>query len=236
MRRGAVVMMDALGFRGIWDRVAQPSDVFDKMESLRKRAESTMARHNVPEIGITDARATFLSDTIVLVISARGDDADLDASTAIVLAALRASDLMTEALERAPHLAYRGSIAFGDYEMKGPFVLGPAVDEAAAHSELAEGAFVWLAPSACAAWRKLPDGRAQLLPTDVPLKEGRRYSTFAVSPFDPTDHRAERRDIADSLLATFDTGRSSLDIDVQIKRQNTETFLRRAIEYDLPRA
>ena len=52
------------------------------------------------------------------------------------------------ALQEAPALAYRGCIAFGEFDMEEGFVIGGAVDEAAEHMEKAEGAFIWCAPSA----------------------------------------------------------------------------------------
>jgi len=61
MKEGAVAIIDALGFRGIWDRWP-PQEVLANMHELKTRLENdvkTMATQ-------LQFEASFLSDTIVL--------------------------------------------------------------------------------------------------------------------------------------------------------------------------
>jgi hypothetical protein len=147
------------------------------------------------------------------------------ASNSILFACYRAATVITAALAVRPHLAYRGCVTCGDFEMDGPFLLGPAIDEAASHHETAEGAFVWLTPRARAVFEtieKAREAQAPVAPYAVPLKGGATFDTWAVSPFSSVDAPSKRGELAATLLATFDKDPS---VAVQIKRQNTARFL-----------
>ena len=85
-------------------------------------------------------------------------------------------------------LSFRGVVTCGRFAIDDRFLLGPAVDEAANLLDLADGPFVWLAPTAYrsehgfvdsekAPWKKI----AVLY--DVPLKGGQRLQVRAVNPF-----------------------------------------------------
>jgi hypothetical protein len=98
--------------------------------------------------------------------------------------------------------------------------------------DLAEGAFVWLAPSA----HMLPHVRVQpdswstmAHPYDVPIKGGRSVSTVAFSPFVDTIDPDERARIRSGLTRAMASPR----IDVLVKFQNTMRFLDHADEVDL---
>jgi hypothetical protein len=153
--------------------------------------------------------------------SARSAKSGLHAffATAAVLAA---------ALNVEPHLTYRGCVTFGAFEIEGPFLLGPAIDEAATYYEQANGAFVWLTPNAKAALERSEHRRGQgLIPIacyPVPLKGGSTFATWVVSPFQGGDTCDKRRDTSDRLLATFDKD-PRRPLDVQIKLQHTQAFL-----------
>ncbi len=53
-------------------------------------------------------------------------------------------------IEEKPHLVMRGCISYGEFISDGNFIVGPAVDRAAEHMNIAEGAFVWLLPNVTA--------------------------------------------------------------------------------------
>jgi hypothetical protein len=63
MRTGAVLMIDALGFKGIWDTV-EPSVVLKKMHNLERAAEDEIK--GVKLGPVSAARVASLSDTIVI--------------------------------------------------------------------------------------------------------------------------------------------------------------------------
>ena len=139
--------------------------------------------------------------------------------------------MMRKAAQQVPPLVYRGVVAAGELALDGDgaFLVGPAIDEAAELMQLAQGAFVWLAPSARAipTPHHPPDWWATmgaLYP--VPLKQGGAFNTIALSPYieNPnidTITADERRQIR----AGYEKAMSDLRIDVQLKRQNTLRFL-----------
>jgi hypothetical protein len=227
MQTGAVVMMDALGFRGIWRDFKDYEAITDKMHALKLRAEMEVAEMEKGDIVDTSSVA-FLSDTIV--IGAAAAELVVKAKThsmSVLLACYRAATVLAGALETPPHFAYRGCVTFGQFEIDGPFLLGPAIDEAASCYEVANGAFVWLTPSAKAVFEATDKGRPALSPLvryEVPLKGGASFDSWVVSPFASVDTPERRATIASKMLATFDKD-TRLPLDVQIKKQNTMRFL-----------
>ena len=88
------------------------------------------------------------------------------------------------ARSRAP-LAYRGAVTYGGYELRSNFILGPAVDEAARAHDAAQGALIWLMPSAreiVADWLRNQPTNTHLVRFDVPLKGGDVFHSYTVSP------------------------------------------------------
>jgi len=128
-----------------------------------------------------------------------------------------------------PPFAYRGSIAFDQLVIDDRFLLGPAIDEAAEAERLAEGAFVWLCPSA---YRVVQQGfgktAAKSLPLvpdyPVPMKNGAVHTTHVVNPFRKLGAGRRADDAIANLLGCFDVSRP----DVAVKKQHTESFLREA--------
>lgn len=221
MKHGAVAIIDALGFRGIWDRWPSGT-VLENMHALKEHLVSSVKAIAVqPDIQF---EVTFLSDTIIIGLSLPSEAANRAAMSVVYV-----SDLVTQVLawtaRSSTPLAYRGVVAYGEYEISAPFILGPAIDEAAAHHELAQGAVVWLLPSAkalAADWLKEQPRNTHLVVHEVPLKGGHALETYTVSPVVQAANEAGARLIAAALLATFSGG----GIDVAVKRQNTLHHLR----------
>jgi hypothetical protein len=250
MRRGAVAFMDALGFKGIWKRHPNHRDVLEKLRRLRTAAE-TAKDEAVKERRIVVAEtkrslATF-SDTIFFACSATslsaaegsvGNRAEQSvrkaavefAGLAVTCAVL--AHVIAEAARDPVPLAFRGAIAFGEYSAEEEFVIGPAVDEAAAAHEAADAAIVWLCPSAVEVLQKFQPSDAAIVKLrelerkyllnecDVPLKQGRSYRTAVVQPFAAVESSKIDASI-ERTLSTF----GSHDVDVAVKKQNTSKFL-----------
>ncbi|HEY6909514.1 MAG TPA: hypothetical protein VI356_09105 [Myxococcales bacterium] len=92
-------------------------------------------------------------------------------------------------------LVYRGTVAAGKLLTDGSFIIGPAVDEAAELMNVAEGAFIWCAPSALAI--PAPNHKPDVWSTyavrySVPLKGGTSFETITVAPFADTGASPER--------------------------------------------
>jgi len=146
MRHGAFAMFDALGFKGIWARaqkVDPPWDVLGKLERLVTEAddvrgaieEGVASIEQSGELHNAQVRTLFLSDTIM--VGAWADDptgmapGNPEWATLTAVAHIAASVLSRAANAPDPRFAYRGCISVGEFDIRGPFVVGPAVDEAA---------------------------------------------------------------------------------------------------------
>lgn len=243
MRRGAVAMVDALGFRGIWRRPTlreNPMLVIDKLRSLRdfgaRYLQEFGGREQIgsdPTSALSDVNIGLLSDTVVVVLGVRNVDDLADGALGKVkqeivdeLAVHFAADIVARMIGKAaselPTLAYRGVIAFGEYIFEDNFFVGPAIDDAAGAMDVAQGAFVWLAPSAYDALRNgTVPVHLPMLPYDIPLKGGDRFSSYAIAPFAQQASREVVDTAIRQLLETFDVQ----TLDVRIKQQNTRTFL-----------
>lgn len=237
---GAVVMMDALGFKGIW-KTHSPSAVLDRMHLIERsvrRLESLPSANVARELGFRMV-ITFLSDTVVIACSdTQRPEATVCLATAAAGFAMHAGATDTEEGRTwdVP-LAYRGAIAHGRFHVEDRFLLGPAVDEAAEAMNRPEGAFVYLTESARDLYRDYgPRPVATRWPVPLKAEPGasapgalsaiRTFDTWVVSPF---AHDAagpdDTWDIGRLILSTFDRDKTP---GVRQKRDNTEAFLRRA--------
>jgi hypothetical protein len=254
-------MIDALGFKGIWRRpdiVDHPEVVINKLVKLQKEANSfldsqfggakgramlSQDRGNCFDL----VHAGFLSDTIVIALARKdakrlgGEPTGLP-ELAVYQACAQTSSILALGAKTDPALSYRGCISFGDFEVHDNFLIGPAVDEAASLLDLAQGAFVWLSPSALCKFKVQAENflKEQVDPTEeyavnrhgikwmpepyipykIPLKGGDYFETYAVSPLARVSSRTERVTLHQRLANTFNGG-----IDVQIKKQHTLRFL-----------
>jgi hypothetical protein len=144
-------------------------------------------------------------------------------------ASMIAGDIMFRALHGSPALLFRGCLAAGEMKEEADFLIGPVVDEAAERFELADGPFLWLAPSALEVSRRYANtflSRLEptlMLPYRVPLNDGRNIKTHAFNYFGvfrKADVRAETRR---RLLEAF--GGEPLAPSVRIKKPNIARFL-----------
>jgi hypothetical protein len=263
MQRGALAMFDALGFKGIWRRVSAPEVVVDKLRrmqgSLEEYLRTTFGGDGQPALRdpanvLRSVQATFLSDTVTVAVVPKAMDEvgeglrgsgivtpERLAASAVAYAATLSGHVMRAALGAPPAWAYRGCIAYGEFHMDDRFLVGEAVDEAAERMGAADGAFVWLAPSAKAAFEKSPDGFGgrctPLTRYGVPLKAVGGVSgvngvsgvveTFVASPFPWLAQPEEARAVVERLMGTFD---GSAQERVMRMARNTREFLRAHLE------
>ena len=241
MREGALIMMDALGFKEIWrakEIKERPEILLEQLKALEDAAQRDLAeRIKHPPFGSKNQSlfkplaVRFLSDTVIIALEtadAGGGTQSTRAVFSLLLSCVYAGGIMAKAAQLSPiGLAYRGCVAYGAFAIDGNFIVGPAVDEAARMMDLAQGAFVWLTPKACDLWESLSfEGVVPVMKYDVPLKQGERFSTQVVLPFDVIDTAFRREALASSILGTFDRADG---IDVKIKKQHTASFLRAAV-------
>lgn len=129
-----------------------------------------------------------------------------------------------------PALTYRGVVTCGMFAIDQRFLLGPAVDEAANLLNLADGPFVWLAPTARGLSNDIVEQDAVPWETivvryDVPLKGGQQLRTGVVNPFAFCADRHERLQIGRKIIGAMESN----NIDVVIKRGNARKFLKEAV-------
>jgi hypothetical protein len=178
---------------------------------------------------------TLLSDTIasgIFLNDGFGEVGESAGSPLGLIGIRAAAEFAGEVIRMAslhpPAFALRGSIAWGDFIMRPECMVGPAVDEAADCAEQAEAAVVWCAPSALHVLEGMPTRAVHPLFVrwPVPLKGGRAYETFAVSPLTRNHDKATRDAFWSALEPSFDRSR----LDVEIKRQRTAEFVRHALQ------
>ena len=239
---GAVAVMDALGFKGIWNRW-DPAEVVAKFRATKSTTShfelESLVSGPVAEQLDQQRRLRFLSDTIVVGSSITPkpgfEPIERDARTyrllsfvdvCRVVAGLQ-SWFLTSASD--PPLAWRGAIAWGDFTIEEEFLIGPATDEAAEAEKSAEAALVWFCPSALKELDEQLEGpltfgfRNDVVPIvrswEVQLKYGQRFETAVVRPYGDT-----KALVAGAHRAFFER-RGPQPVDVHVKFQNTRTYL-----------
>ncbi|HEY1690934.1 MAG TPA: hypothetical protein VGG39_02160 [Polyangiaceae bacterium] len=246
MQRGALALFDALGFKGIWQKVTRPERVVEKLRAMQ-RAIDGMLQANFggpghPKLNdsantIRAIRTTFLSDTVAIAVVPKTPDElhegmractseDDLAGGAVAYAATLSGYVYRYGLTVEPAWAYRGAIAYGDFYLDDRFMVGAAVDEAASNMNSADGAFVWLAPSAKSAFESSKTSFGgpctPLARYVVPLKGGAGVDTFVASPFRWQPTVADGAAVAMAIDRTFG---STTDPAVAKKHLNTRAFL-----------
>jgi hypothetical protein len=235
MRRlkfGAIVFLDALGFKGIWSR-QDPISVLQQLKSLRHNGLSLRGRARAGVL-LNDPRLLHhvicVSDTIMVAVTlTRSNIPQRYLYRAMLSASLIASTMIDNAIHGCPSLLFRGCMAAGLMMVDGDFVIGPAVDEAAELFELSEGAFFWMAPSAM----KINDTHCEnfvdriepnlMIRYPVPLKDRAAPITLVFNYFGLTRPVAGWTTTCQKILQAF--GDENVRGNIKEKRQNMVTFL-----------
>lgn len=249
LQNGAIVMVDALGFKGIWQRY-DPIDVVREMQRLCDSAFAQMSeleREARKQEGnfIEYCRPAFLSDTVVLGVVTKpaervrkgmqnagwgeiGQELNDDdmAAEAVRIAAFLVSKFIRESLRGPIPLAYRGAIAFGQFCMTERFIIGEAVDEAVELMNSTEGALIVGGPSVDSMqFTGVPTSEYPMWRAPVAWKTSQQpKETWMVCPFAGTDDAAHE-DLMAKLRSTFPDNPSG---DVALKLEKTIDFCTQA--------
>lgn len=233
-------MLDALGFKGIWNRL-RVEDLVQHL--LELKAVATQDGDSLLGMAMPlDYDIRFFSDTIVIAASVPAQMEDLSKNESDIVTSAFALEAVCSLVQltvaRAAMsipLSYRGSITVGSFEIAESFILGPAIDDAAEGERLAEGAFVWFLPEAMKCYEAAGEihqkqgrvlaGNIERLTTTyiVPLKGGRLAETRVINPL-ANPGRLQRTEILtmrSRLISSF----TRTDPAVEAKRTNTEAFL-----------
>jgi hypothetical protein len=233
-KNSAVALIDVLGFKGI-ERNHDPAVIAETLVAARftleaagKAAKNIGAHIHILGPNFALKRAWF-SDTICLVaqpdaeVKHRSAD-EVQACLVDIVAFCVGYILRSAALFSTP-LAFRGVVTSGNALVEGNDIyFGEAIAEASDLYETAEGAFVWLSPTAASVPPLFGRGMGQrsLLRYTVPLKGGRTIDTLVVNPFiDTAPSMAQGNDVRKGIERAMKGDR----LDIAIKRQNTLRFL-----------
>ncbi len=269
MREGAFALIDCLGFKGIWKRGDHRTAAELKKYQLRLIKKLRAITKEVPALAEAGARpyrhfsepvvpgVNLLSDSVA--ISLQYDEKLPPKGRYKNYLAWLACESTLKVLDRfrrdTPALVLRGCITYGEHISEGNFIVGPAVDDAAEGMDIAQGAFIWLHPTAADKYRhciktteetvrKLNgtrDAEQMLLvrdlkralakplvvdPYDMPLKAGGHLRCPVLNPF--AFHRTEKaqQEVKREYLEAI----SGNQLDVLLKHQYTEDFLEAAVE------
>lgn len=230
---GAVVVLDALGFKRIWAR-EDPLRVLQRMKELRRKALRLQGHDRAGALLTDDGlrhRVRCMSDTFVITVIVKGPQPPRRALyRAMLSAGLIAGNIMVEAAEGTPALLFRGCLAAGELKEDIDFLIGPAIDEAAERCEQADGAFLWLAPSALNVTEMYAETFPErleptiMVPYAVPLNTGGRVKTQAFTYFGLTKSQDSRISGCRKVLQAFGSGK--LPTAVEQKRRHTHRFMR----------
>lgn len=151
MKEGAFLLMDCLGYKGIWKRTSNPESIIQQFITIRDKnlARSRQGFFKLFDDAGMEASISFLSDTVAIGVSPKSDNPPEDhyKGRLIIHASHLAYMIAVDFLNMTPPLAVRGVITYGNFSVSNQFIIGPAVDEAAELHELANAALIWLTPS-----------------------------------------------------------------------------------------
>ena len=212
MRRGAIAIIDILGFKGIWRRFSEEAVVRSLQALVASSEEDVRRATDGPENMIDFIAPVFLSDTVAFGLTAKApaeanaaleaagtlelvgpfDQERLDSWTVWHMGNFLAH-LMRRALVGEVPFAFRGAVAFGRFGMTDRFLIGEAVDDAAKLHEKAHGAIVGFAPSAARFEQaEVPSSVSKFIKYSIPVKPSPRalattWDTWAVLPWGELD-------------------------------------------------
>lgn len=226
LENGAVAILDALGFKGIWNE-PHPARVVDALASARDAARRSVKFHNY--FGSGKMHVAAFSDTIIVTVQ--------DTSGRSLLGITHAVASVCAAKGPVP-IAFRGCIAAGKLLVSEDVFIGGAMDEGAAWYERADASLTWFTPTAVEALGTLQESDIDVLQWSVPLKGGGALDTLVVNPFSVLLHGgtvAPKEGFDDLERRLLERLNLSHQVDVVQKRQNTARFLAAAREYTLAR-
>lgn len=153
MQKGAFALIDCLGFKGIWERY-DAETVIAKLLNIEKSLDEEIAlpttKLEVIKRGFVKPQIKLLSDTVAISLKVEENSLEIENPdpTLVGTMCILLTKILTYFAENEPHLLMRGCVTFGEHIAEKNFLIGRAVDEAAEYMDLANGAFVWLTPSA----------------------------------------------------------------------------------------
>lgn len=169
---GAICILDALGTKGIWKK-KNPENVIENWEKFVNIVDTGIKKDKNFETNFY-----AFSDTIIITVSGNLPiEKVLNRLSVIVLSSI------TFGLPYGIFL--RGCISIGDFYESEKMILGPAIDEASQHYEIANWLGVHLTPSAFSVVDRLISSddalKHRFALYSVPVKIGQSIETYALA-------------------------------------------------------
>ena len=146
MKKGAITLLDVLGWKGIWQRKPDPTralqEIIKRAQRLRDYAieeERSQDKDKENVFKGLETQVTSISDTIALATYGEID-------MALQFHSVISSYILCDSIKNG--LPVRGAICYGDYSFEDNIMVGSAVDEVASWYEKAEWVGVIYTPSA----------------------------------------------------------------------------------------
>lgn len=240
MQSGVIAIVDILGFKGMW-RGPGAEAVLNALQDARARIEDLAHVCSLGDGGdLWEQLAieTWLLSDSIMIISTVSDcqnaspvHPELEHMRRYMhlrQVVLMLTRFVTDAIQGTVPFRYRGCIAYGDFQKNDFAAVGPAVDEAGGLFEAAEGAFVFLAPSAVQAFRVRPGLMGLWLPPyfvkyTIPLKAEQVLDTYALNLLLLAEEQSQA-EVKSTIVSQFEPA-ASVSADIRKKRDNTQAFL-----------
>jgi hypothetical protein len=231
MQRIAVALIDALGFKGIWNRV-EPSRVINTLRCFREVIDELTSDLDYWPTSVS-FHAQVVSGSLILATSTSNTSLEDDQQMVELLGVAVSATLRATLLSDLP-LAFRGHLAVGSGFVEDGILIGEPVDVAAANYNRPDLACVWLCPQACQVVESInpKERNAFWVSYNVPLVKERLASTesatiptLALNPLGFTPVRARHQELIDRTQSAFDNGQIPSDVDLQTKLSHTRDFL-----------
>lgn len=250
MKKGVIAFIDFLGTKGIWEKY-EAKDVIEKLKHLRDNVLKQHLAHgesyleDVSKKGGPSIKtnAIFVSDTIAIAFwYDSAEDENLTPGALVYIVGKVVAEFIREAAstDLLPSRIFRGCITVGEFDYDESFLIGPAVDEAGAYHEQADGALVFIVPSAAKYLNEAIDYLRHLvktgestreeacksieallfIPHEIQLKKAGNTVLPVLNPL-AGESVEDQKNITQAILSAFDDP----DPRVAKKRQNTEQFL-----------
>jgi hypothetical protein len=176
---GLIVLLDALGIRGIWNR-KNPAEILNNWESLQIEYAKGLEclRNELMSHGYSE-KLTFqgFSDTIMISLSVRKREVGSDRGRNPLWWTIMSMGELLSKLFRISirsHFYFRGCLSAGRFYRSQNMIIGPTVDEAAEYYRLPEWSGISTCPSASKILTDSEEMRASFydyfIPFDIPLK------------------------------------------------------------------
>jgi len=232
LKPGAVALVDALGFRGIWCR-CDPALIVRTIRETSQTAIHEAAMQTVLRPRRGKLHVASFSDTLLLGGTV-AEESSLENVVRMLASAV--AGIQSRQVSGELGLNYRGCISVGRIAVGHDYSIGEAVDDAARLYEQAQAAVIWLTPATRSTLDETKLGLS-VVEWAVPLKGGGSLKTLVVNPFAPiaySDLNTLDLQTIDALFASFQKPfTSSKAVDVAQKAQKTYEFLCVAREFTI---